>query len=158
MQPKKPEVYIGIDPGVSGAYACLSEEGTIHGAHNWESIEISIATLNDIRRDYDVRLAVLEHVHAFPKQGVSSVFTFGTNFGIWQGVLQALQLPHILVTPSRWQGAVFDSNKKVDGEKLSVAFINRRFPGLNLKKSHHGKADALCMAIYARFVAAEQRL
>ena len=43
--------------------------------------------------------AVLERVHAMPGQGVTSMFSFGANYGYWRGVLQGLRIPFTEVHP-----------------------------------------------------------
>jgi crossover junction endodeoxyribonuclease RuvC len=38
-----------------------------------------------------------------PKQGVSSSFNFGVAYGIVRGVIGALPLPMLFVTPNEWK-------------------------------------------------------
>ena len=47
-------------------------------------------------------VAYLEQVHAFPTDGRSSAFKFGTNYGVWQGFLGALDIECNLVSPQVW--------------------------------------------------------
>jgi crossover junction endodeoxyribonuclease RuvC len=48
-------------------------------------------------------MVVYEQVHAMPKQGVTSVFSFGRSRGVVEGVIAALELPSLAVPPSRWK-------------------------------------------------------
>ena len=141
------KMYLGIDPGVTGAYALLSDEGVIRLVSDFTSVaEVwkELDGLSDL-----ISYAVIEDVHASPQMGVVSVFTFGKNAGAWQGLLTALKIPYALVTPAKWQKAIFDKKQK-KGEKYSVEFCQRQFPHQSFKKSHNNRTDALCIALYAR--------
>jgi crossover junction endodeoxyribonuclease RuvC len=147
--------YIGIDPGQSGAMAMLSSTGQIDGLIDWPGDEISLAqTLkdwNNIFEDLQGRweaIAALEDVHAMPKQGVSSTFKFGTNFGIWRGLLAANEIPFEFVRPQAWQKGVI---RKADGKKASLIAARRKWPDAELHLvKHHGRADALWIAEWLR--------
>jgi crossover junction endodeoxyribonuclease RuvC len=83
-----------------------------------------------------------------PKQGVSSTFKFGVNFGIWRGILAAYQIPFQLVKPRQWQKGVI---RKADGKMASLIAARRRWPKAELHlKKHHGRADALWIAEWLR--------
>src|SRR4051812_430601 len=61
--------------------------------------------------------AIVEAVHAMPKQGVTSVFTFGVGFGVVRGVLATLGVPATYITPQSWQRAMRVPAGK-DGSRL----------------------------------------
>lgn len=95
---------------------------------------------------------VIERVHAMPKQGVSSSFNFGVNYGMIMGLLEALSIPYETVLPQKWKrefGVTADKN-------TSIAVAKRMFPEVDLRRTdrckvdHDGKAEALLMAEYAR--------
>jgi crossover junction endodeoxyribonuclease RuvC len=149
-------VYVGIDPGRSGAIAVLYPDGA---ADAWDmpGDEREIA---DCLRDISILaaladqkvMAALEKVGAMPGQGVTSMFTFGQSVGVIKGCLAALRIPMLLVTPQRWQKIVFDSAAKPTDRKAASLYLARRmFPTvkLNLKKDH-GKADALLIATWLK--------
>jgi crossover junction endodeoxyribonuclease RuvC len=103
-------------------------------------------------------LTALEHVHAMPKQGVSSTFKFGESFGWWRGWLEAQNLPYILVTPRRWQKAVLDGiPAKGESKDHAWEFVRRRWPDADITgpkgRRLYGRSDAICLAEYARSVA-----
>jgi crossover junction endodeoxyribonuclease RuvC len=50
-----------------------------------------------------VRIVVIEDVHSMRGQGVASTFKFGRAFGAVEGVVGALDYPHVRVTPLRWK-------------------------------------------------------
>lgn len=140
--------YIGIDPGKDGALALIRESGAV------ELVPFS-------PEDYRTALfqiqgsecrCCLERVGAMPKQGVTSMFRFGENFGFIQGLLTAYSIPFELVTPQKWK-----KEFQITGDKnSSVTVCKRLFPAVSLrrtdrcKKDHDGLAEALLMAEYAR--------
>lgn len=145
-------IYIGIDPGKNGGIAFIQtnqKELIIYKTHVFEeSVLITLLkhfTPNNCR-------CILEQVHAMPKQGVSSTFNFGMNFGFIQGVLKTYRIPFELVSPQKWKkefGVTSDKN-------TSIEVCKRLFPYVNLKaterckKDHDGMAEALLMAEYGR--------
>lgn len=142
--------FAGIDPGQGGALAIIS--GDMQEAYSWDypgSIEAAADLLREVMFEHHPVLVAIEKVGAMPKQGVSSTFKFGQNFGSWLGALSALQLPYIVVTPSKWQRSVLDSGGG-DTKTRSLSMARRLFPGVDLsRKKDHGKADALLLALYA---------
>lgn len=113
------------------------------------SIEAAADLLRGVFLEHHPLLTGIEKVGAMPKQGVSSTFIFGQNFGAWLGALAALQVPHIIVTPSKWQKSLLDSTPG-DSKQRSLSMARRLFPGVELsRKKDHGRADALLLALYA---------
>jgi len=141
----------GVDPGATGALAIINEEAKAIQIVDWD--EPSELWGNLIKLPYwkDVKLVVLELVHAMPKQGVSSSFKFGVNYGQWQMALAALEVPYVLITPQRWR-KVLDSSVPAKPEKEDLRqFALRRWPeasGLLTRKGDHGRAEALIMALW----------
>ena len=87
-----------------------------------------------------------------PKQGVTSTFNFGENFGWIQGVLDSFGVSYELVRPQKWKrefSVTADKNS-------SIAVCKRLFPNVSLKRTERctkdddGLAEALLMAEYAR--------
>lgn len=142
--------YAGIDPGQGGALAIVS--GDMQEAYAWDypgSVEIAADLLRDAVLMYHPVLTAIEKVGAMPKQGVSSMFKFGQNYGAWLGALSALQAPFFIATPSKWQRAVLDSGGGGTKDR-SLSMARRLFPGVELgRKKDHGRSDALLLAVYA---------
>lgn len=146
---------IGIDPGLSGGI------GFVHyGLESFESWkmpvirvgkkrEIDIGSLLEILKD-DYDLIVIEKVHAMPKQGVSSTFTFGMGYGILQGICATKGWPYVLVTPQAWKKVILAGTNKDKG--AAISYINRMYPTLEYegKRICDGQADALCLAEYGK--------
>lgn len=139
--------YIGIDPGKSGAMAVI-EEGIAFVIPFDERGYIDTLLTCDPKQT----IVCIEHVHAMPKQGVTSVFNFGLNFGWIQGICAAHGFPYELVTPQKWKkefSATSDKNTSID-------VCKRLFPSVSLKRTERckkdddGFAEALLLAEYAR--------
>jgi crossover junction endodeoxyribonuclease RuvC len=143
--------YLGIDPGATGALALYG----VDTAEVWDFNPTSnIESLRTLTSEYTIRMAILEHVGAMPGQGGVSMFSFGANFGWWQGVLETLGIPYQLVRPQKWQKALGVPKKSSKTDKPSLAIARRRFPLLDLhRQKDHGRADALLMAVYAATLA-----
>ena len=143
------KIYIGIDPGQTGAIAFI-RAGAVPRVFDFDD-GAGLLTLKKLLVDDPVK-AVIEKVGSMPGQGVSSTFKFGTNFGTWIGRLEALEIPFDFVTPQKWKKVMFDSMPKGDVKEMSRSRALRLFPNmaekLKRKKDHH-RAEALLLAQYA---------
>ena len=148
-------MHIGIDPGLSGAVAILATDGALVALHDMPTLTIS--TSRGTRQEYDVpglvtllapyagsqTHVVIEESQAMPGQGVRSMFTVGVGFGLWLGVLAALQLPYTRVRPSIWKRAHGLSKDKEQARLRAMQL----FPTADLRrKKDHGRAEALLLA------------
>ena len=140
---------IGIDPGKSGGIAVITSETVdVHNCPKTvdEMAFLIGACLNDVAA-YRTRV-FLEKVWAFPTDGRAGSFTFGENYGQWQGILSSHELEPVLVTPKMWQSH-FDIEKglKKDARKRMLKQMAiEKCP--NTKKITLKTADALLIAIY----------
>ena len=92
--------YIGIDPGINGGVAVIDNYYSIKSFKCPSSpMEMAEALKNSIDGN---SIALLEKVHSFPGQGVVSTFTFGTNYGQWQGILASQDIHPEYVSPRKW--------------------------------------------------------
>ena len=101
-------VYVGIDPGINGGICLIIPKTISAGVSHIETYKCpaTIRDMADILDDWidpasNVR-AVIEKVHAFPGQGVTSMFNFGKNYGTWLGILSGLRIPYVEVSPQKW--------------------------------------------------------
>ena len=95
---------IGIDPGKSGGIAIITNE-TVE-IHNCPKTVDSMAHLIGmcLTNVAAYRTKVfMEKVWAFPTDGKAGLFTFGENYGQWQGILASHELEPVPVTPKEWQ-------------------------------------------------------
>lgn len=148
------KIYIGIDPGKSGAMAVIRSS-----AHSPEKIEVVpfdaaqySLTLARISSGVCPVTCCVEKVGAMPGQGVVSMFNFGHNLGLIEGLLRAYGIPYQLVPPQTWKKEFSLSSDKAK----SIEVCQKLFPDVSLlatersRKPNDGMAEALLMAEYAR--------
>lgn len=134
---------LGIDPGKSGGFAVITETDAVVFAFDKMTPRDIVLTLKEYIPN--ITVAYIEQVSAFPGQGVCSVFTFGQNYGWWQGVLTALGIPIERVSPLKWQ--TYMKCRTGGNKNVSKARAQEIFPE---KKITHAIADALLIAEYGR--------
>ena len=140
-----------VDPGLKGAIA-ITQDGKY--VSHWKTPIIrngtkSVLDLTEIVRIFemnDVDVVIIEKVHAMPKQGVTSSFTFGEGYGSIKGILAALAIPYIEVIPQAWQKVMFAGVSRDLGKKRSIYKVSQLFPSLT--RLDDGSADAICMSLY----------
>ena len=141
-------IYIGIDPGSSGAVSVIWDDG--EPATQFHKLSEPEHDLIDYLKQFDLQSAkaTIESVHSMPKQGVASSFKFGKSFGFCLGVLTGLKIPYKLVSPQKWQAAM---SCRTGGDKnISKAAAQRLWPAIKIT---HANADSLLLAEYGRTVA-----
>jgi len=146
-------IFIGIDPGKSGAVARLNDG----------NISINATPCND--KEYDIKaminllhsciighkvFAVIERAQAMPGQGVVSMFEFGRGYGIWLALLSALDIPYQVVHSRVWTKQLL-AGSPGEGKERNIAAAKRLFPSWQPKlKKDLLLCDALLLAEYAR--------
>lgn len=149
-------LYIGIDPGLSGALAILDQAGEVVLLADLPIIrDLSLewtdgSTLQSLilgALDGRRAVAMIERVSSMPGQGIASSFLFGVGFGSVLSVLQAMTIPLSFVTPAVWKRSYGLSKDK--HASLHKARLQHPSAELHLAK-HNGRAEALLIAEYAR--------
>lgn len=157
-------VYLGIDPGLSGALAFYAPRRnrldvydmpteTYHrnGKVKRRVDAVELGRIIGGHAATDNIYACVELVGAMPGQGVTSMFTFGRGVGVVDGVLGALEItPIVYVPPRTWMSAV-GLPPKAD-KSLHRKFAQKAFPGaahLFGRVKDDGRADAALIAKYA---------
>ena len=139
----------GIDPGMSGAIAFFFPEQDRVAVYDMPSANnvVDGAQIARLMQAYRPQQAMIEAVHAMPKQGVSSTFKFGQSYGIVIGAVAASMVPLHLVTPQRWKKHFRLGADKDEGRGLAI----RLWPACQhfSRKKDHGRAVA---ALLARFL------
>ena len=148
--------YIGIDPGKKGGFAIIDVD--LDCGEVCEP-RVYVQLMND--KDFMEFMkscsvskckCCLEEVHAMPKQGVSSTFSFGEGYGFLKGVLECLGISYQTISPRRWKGEFGLNSEK----KKSIEVCQRLFPDVSLLPTERsrvpsdGMAESLLMAEYAR--------
>ena len=97
------KTYIGIDPGKSGGI-CSIEDNRLRANKCPDSVQGMAELFKDILQDTSPKdvFLYIEKVWAMPHDGKSSIFTFGQNYGQWEGVIASFNIIPIYVTPSVW--------------------------------------------------------
>ena len=144
------KTYIGIDPGKSGAMAIMHPTGDIE-VIPFDAVKYSVA-LAHVSLKSDGVMCCVEKVSAMPGQGVVSMFNFGHNLGVIEGLLRGYGVPYQLVPPQTWKKEFSLSSDKAK----SIEVCQKLFPNVSLlatersRKPNDGMAEALLMAEYAR--------
>jgi crossover junction endodeoxyribonuclease RuvC len=157
-------IYIGIDPGLSGAVGVIREDIRL-GPLVFDTHTMIVSGVKDKRvhntaamaqlllpyMDNQGVLVVLENVHSMPKQGVASSFSFGQSLGMWQGIIAALGLPLEMPSPQRWKKEMLaDQGKEKSAARYKAMQL---FPSIATQLSRvkdDGRAEALLMAEYGK--------
>lgn len=146
-------IAIGIDPGKSGAMAVIYMDEN-NQPIRYKVVPFDEAEYRDVLAACCASRVVccVEKVGAMPGQGVVSMFNFGHNLGLIEGLLQAYKIPYQLVPPQKWK-----KEFSLTGDKqASVEVCKKLFPHINLfptprcRKENDGMAEAMLMAEYAR--------
>ena len=148
---------LGVDPGTGGALAMLDTELSalvvadmpiaVIEVGKMKRRQISEFWLADLLRLYEPDCAWIERVHALPKQGVTSSFSFGLSYGLVRGVLAALSVPVSLVTPQEWKKSFRLGASKNEARVIAA----RLFPansGSFTRAKDDGRAEAALLALF----------
>jgi len=144
---------LGIDPGIGGALALLSDGEVI------EIADMPVVTSRGKRRVDPAQLAALiaswrpidhagiELATARPGQGSVSMLGYGRSYGIVVGVLSALGIPYSEITAPGWKRKLSVPSDKGAarlraGQLLPAAA--RHWPFVK----HHGRAEAALLALF----------
>jgi len=152
------KTYIGIDPGKSGGI-CSIEDNRLRANKCPDSVQGMAELFKDILQDTSPKdvFLYIEKVWAMPHDGKSSIFTFGQNYGQWEGVIASFNIIPIYVTPSTWmrhhevQKGLKKQERKNILKQMAQEFINS-----NNYMSYQWKgvatlatADAIMLAKYS---------
>ena len=140
-----PNLFIGIDTGKSGGICATN--GTVSVCCKCPGTVADMYAVLYAMLDIDTNpIAVIESVHSMPGQGVKSTFTFGTNYGMWLGILASLQVPYIQVSPTKWMNIYGPRPKDKTARKNHLKHLaQQRYPKLPITLA---TADAVLLAHY----------
>lgn len=150
---------LGVDPGKDGAAVVLDgrlvlaavRTRDLIGKADWHAGYGALASwLRTAHAQHRIGLAVLELHAGRPGEGGGSARTIGVGWGLWLGLLAALEIPLITPASSRWTRALLAD---VGGEGKERALAVARTLDLELRRGrerneHDGLADAACLAMY----------
>ena len=148
------QVFLGIDPGKGGGLATITQGGSVI---SYDPMPPSILDLwKLVATMKGVFFCSLERVWAMPpqgrKQGATSMFTFGQNFGHVQMALTAAGISFHEPTPRDWQKHHgIASKKKTETpaqfkERIRIK-AQKMFPRLHVWEETLGRQRAVCDAL-----------
>ncbi len=159
-------VLLGLDPGLSGGIAFINDgEQLLHyqrmpvkpvllpnGSKDGSKRIIDIAQVAALVARWEPEHAFVEKVHAMPKQGVVSTFTFGMGYGMILGLFLSLEavFKTELVPPRAWQKLLYANLVGVDElepKARAMAKAYELWPVLQVQGvTHDGILDAILIA------------
>jgi crossover junction endodeoxyribonuclease RuvC len=160
-------VFVGIDPGMTGALAAVGEIGELlsvipiprvkgsTGPQDYHAIKEWFAAMKKLGKVE----AALERVSVRPGEGVKSTLTAGTNWGFLKGMLVAIGARYVEPTPQTWKKTLSLPKRsgadRKKGKEDAAVLAAQLFPGIDLTPGrkripHDGMADAVLIAEYAR--------
>ena len=152
-------IVIGIDPGKGGGIA-IWNYGIVKALKCPNSVPEMASIVSSCIGNWQVNnvVAYIERVHAFPTDGRSSGFKFGQNYGQWLGILGALGVDTIFVTPQTWMKYYKNKysielpkekqERKRKLKELALKYVNKKVTLYN--------ADAILIAVYG-FIQQKER-
>lgn len=143
--------YIGIDPGKKGSTSII------------DGVNLIVIPTPMIEDSYDMKgmytllktysqdsFCVIERAQAMPKQGVTSMFTFGMGFGLWLMALTATEIPYQIVHARVWTKAMLFGTMG-DGKARAYQMARSLFPMWEPKFKYEWEySDSILLAEYAR--------
>ena len=153
---------LGVDPGLSGAFALYAVEGgtlqvfdvpttsrTVNGKVKRRIDPYQLAAWLELQRPL-VEFAVIEQVNAMPGQGVTSSFNFGFTTGAIHGIIAACGIEIRTVAPQVWKRKFGLLGQPKDASRALASTKFPQFTHLWPLKKHDGRAEAALLALYGR--------
>lgn len=151
---RKPLAFISCDPGKSGAFCFLCPENDEilfmdttakpKDLHTW---------LSFINQDYNLRVILIEKVHAIQGTSAGSNFSFGFNTGAVNGIAGTIGCSLDHVTPKTWQKYLGVTAKGKAIKKNVAELIEQTYPQAEIRGPRggllDGRSDALGICHYA---------
>ena len=145
---------IGIDPGLSGALALLTDDGleifdmpTLQDGTKRRVDHAQLAVILDVWAKHQGIRCIIEKVASMPGNGHAGAFTFGRAAGVVIGAVAANFIPIVEVTPQVWKRVTKTPTDK-DGARLRASELMPRQSHQWPLKKHDGRAEAAIIAYY----------
>ncbi len=151
---------MGVDPGIAGAMAlyCAADDRLIVvdmpwfttkvGRTNRKMLDIGALMAFLDRHSPTIERAWIENVHALPKQGVTSSFTFGQTFGATLALLHAYYIPYERVQPQAWKRRFGLLGQPKDRSRETASRLLPNHADKWARKKDDGRAEAALIALY----------
>lgn len=151
-------IYLGIDPGKSGALAILSSTGEAQvfdtpvisdGSRRQYDLDALSRLLTSPTPDLPIKAAI-EEIGPIPKQGVVASFYMGYGLGLWHVALSMSSIPFIRVRPQVWKKEFGLIGKNKDASRLRAIELFPQLKDQLKRKKDDGRAEALLIAEWMR--------
>ena len=164
-------IYLGLDPGLKGGLAALTEDGKILMMETMPLNEDGIdpvrvknwlILVNGCSNGRGLTVA-LEKAQAMPGQGGRSMFNYGQGYGVLRAVLALMALQVTLVRPQTWTKVVHVGTDGGEAKDRSRQAALRLWPGQTWTASdrcrtpHMGLIDACLIAEWCRRTVSSQQ-
>lgn len=153
-------IVLGIDPGVSGAWAVYDTTTATVFAADAPTIgkDLDAASFAAEILKWKPDRAVIERVGPMPNQGLSSTFRFGVAYGVVQGIVASQNIPVEFVMPGKWKshygfasalppGPMRKNDLKEKSRRRAIELWPAR-SDLFRRKKDDGRAEAALLAKY----------
>ena len=158
-------IYIGIDPGLSGAIAVIKDPSEVYfdvrvyntptitfkkGKKNKTEYNIAAihASLSQLKGTFGTVFAFMEKMQSLPPGvRIQATFSLGYCQGLFEGLFTALGIPYQLVIPKHWQKHFQITKDKGDSKAQSFQIASRLFPSAELAGPRGGMKDGRCDAL-----------
>ena len=149
---------LGIDIGVSGGVALLSDAGQLIDLIEMPCLHdgpkkrrtINAPLLASFVYKSHARCAFVESVGPRPLEGVVGAFAFGDSKGVIRGVLAGATVPVVWITPPSWKRVIGIAPGKEGAKDAARAHAIARWPdkaNLFIHKNDDGLAEAALIAV-----------
>ena len=159
-------LYMGIDPGATGAVAILAGGKAFVGDVPTLKVKKSSGG-NKTEMNLPALIEALRQMRAVPKERIqvaieqaqaggagqgggnlTTSFRVGTFFGSFLGILATLGLPYARIHPGVWKKAMGLTKQDKEASRLLALEL---FPGADIAlKKHHDRAESILIAEYYR--------
>lgn len=148
---------LGIDPGISGAYAVLedgrlidAQDIPISGSGAKKRVNVNLfASLISV---YGARWAFIERAQAMPKQGASSGFLYGRAVGALEASVELSNIAFEVVEASKWKRHFALKGGDKESARQKALWIFPDAHELLARKKDHQRAEAALIALYGCFL------
>ena len=149
---KKGNCYIGIDPGSSSGGICFMGDDKITTVRFKDQTEIELIDIfyTQFFR-YKKIYCIIEKVHAFPGQGISSACKFCSNSGFFRGLVMGMGISMEEITPQKWMKSFgmkrAKDESKINYKKRLKQLAQQLYPEVKIVTE---TADAVLLAKYCK--------
>jgi len=136
--------YCSCDPGAKGSF-CLLIPSTkqVMFKPTTDKPELILKWLNQIQAEFNLRVILIEDVHAIFGTSAKSNFNFGFNTGVVNAISMASGASVDRVTPKTWQKAMGVKTKGKAIKKEVADICERLYPQVNIRGKRNGLLDGL---------------